>query len=67
MTSDADIADIYDSAQLLIDEHGDDAELHAAIQVDANRYEGDLDSRQDWLRIIEAIKELQTAPGESVQ
>jgi hypothetical protein len=46
------------SARLFIDQHGDDAEIHAAIQVDANRHEGDLEGQHNWLQLIEAIKVL---------
>ena len=55
MTSDL---DIYRSAKLLIDQHGEEAEIQAAIQVDANRHEGDIDGQRVWLRVIEAIKVL---------
>ncbi len=40
MTSDL---DIYRSAQLLIDQHGDEAPIHAAMQADAMLDKGDLD------------------------
>ena len=55
MTSDLDICR---SAKLLIDQHGENAEIQAAIQVDANRHEGDIDGQRVWLRVIEAIKVL---------
>ncbi len=40
MTSDL---DIYRSAKLLIDQHGDEAPIHAATQADAMLHKGDLD------------------------
>lgn len=56
MTSNLDLD--LDLARLFIDEHGDDAEIHAAIQVDANRHEGDEEGLRVWLRMVESIKEL---------
>jgi hypothetical protein len=55
MTSDF---DVFGTARLLLEQHGDDAEMHAAIQADAHREEGDLDGQRGWLRVIDAIKEL---------
>ena len=51
--------DIYRSAKLLIDQYGAvEAEVHAAQRADALLEAGDLDGRQVWLRILEAVKEL---------
>ena len=55
MTSDL---DIYRSAKLLIDQHGDDASIHAAQEADACWERGDLDGKAVWMRVIGAIKEL---------
>ena len=52
MTSDI---DIYHSATVLIDQHGDNAAIHAAIRADQMLKQGDLDGRNMWVRIIEAI------------
>ncbi len=51
--------DIYRSAKLLIDQHGEDAAIHAAMQADACSEKGDLEGKAVWLRVIKAIKELQ--------
>ena len=50
--------DIYRSAKLLIDQHGDEAPIHAAMQVDAMLDAGDKEGRGVWRRVLEAIKEL---------
>lgn len=55
--------DIYRSANVLIKEYGNEATVFAAMQADACLERGDLDSKATWLRVIEAIKELQdTSP-----
>ena len=51
--------DIYRSAKLLIDQHGEDAPIFAAQQADACLEKGDLDGKAVWMRVIGAIKELQ--------
>ncbi len=56
MTSDL---DIYRSAKLLIDQHGEDAPIFAAQQADRCLEAGDLDGKAVWMRVIVAIKELQ--------
>ena len=50
--------DIYRSAHLLIEQHGDDASIHAAQEADACSEKGDLDGKATWMRVIGAIKEL---------
>ncbi len=50
--------DIYRSAKLLIDQHGEDAPIHAAMQADKRMKAGDLDGCAIWKRVIRAIKEL---------
>ena len=50
--------DIYRSAKLLIDQHGDEAPIHAAMQADAMLDEGDLDGAAVWRRIVAATEEL---------
>ncbi len=61
MTSDI---DVYRSAKLLVDQHGDEAPIHAAMRADAMLDAGDLDGQVVWMRILEAIKELlNTRPG----
>ena len=57
--------DIYRSAKLLIDEHGEDAPIQAAMKADELLEDGDLDGQATWRRIFYAIKELlRKAPGE---
>ncbi len=55
MTSDL---DIYRSAKLLIDRHGDDAVIEAAMMADKMLEHGDLDGLATWNRILRAIEEL---------
>ena len=50
--------DIYRSAKLLIDRHGDDAVIHAAMRADKMLEAGDLDGLATWKRILSAIDEL---------
>ncbi len=50
--------DVYRSAKLLIDQHGDEAPIHAAMQADAMLDTGDLDGAAVWRRIVTAINEL---------
>ncbi len=50
--------DIYRSAKLLIDQHGEDAAIFAAQQADKCLEAGDLDGKAVWMRVIGAIKEL---------
>ena len=50
--------DIYRSANLLIDHHGADAPIFAAMQADRCLEAGDLDGKAVWMRVIGAIKEL---------
>ena len=57
--------DIHRSAKLLIDQHGDEAPIHAAMQADAMLETGDFDGQAVWLRILKAIEELlNTRPGD---
>ena len=52
--------EIYRSAKLLIDRHGDDAVIEAAMQADELLEAGDLDGLATWNRILRAIEELRT-------
>ena len=56
MTSDL---DIYRSAKLLIDQHGEDALTFAITQADKRAEAGDREGRRVWLSIRESIEELQ--------
>ena len=51
--------DIYRSAALLIEKHGEDAVIEAAIRADAMLDKGDLDGLQVWKAVLRAIEELQ--------
>ncbi len=51
--------DIYRSAKLLIDQHGDEAPIHVAMRADAMLDKGDLDGKAVWLRVLKAVTELQ--------
>lgn len=54
--------DIYRTAKVLIDKYGVDAEIFARVRADELLIEGDLDGQRVWMRIIEAVEELQTSP-----
>jgi len=51
--------DIWRAANLLVQEHGDDAELEAGRRADLMLERGDLEGRLVWKRIRRAIIELQ--------
>ena len=56
--------DIYRSANLLIDQHGEDAGLKAAMRADAMLERGAMAGAATWRHIIKAVEELQrTEPG----
>ncbi len=48
--------DIYRSAKLLIDQHGQEATHEAARRADVLRDKGDLDGQAVWLRIRKAVR-----------
>jgi hypothetical protein len=59
--------DVYRSAKLLIDDHGEAAAIEAAMKADAMLDQGDLDGAAVWRRIVAAVNEIQQAepgPGE---
>ncbi len=56
MTSDL---DIYRAANLLVQQHGEDAPIEAAMRADAMLEAGDLDGYAVWKRILRAVGELQ--------
>ena len=60
MTSDL---DIYRSAKLLINQHGADALIEAALRAGELLYAGDFDGQAVWLRIRKAVLEL-LKPGD---
>jgi hypothetical protein len=55
--------DIYRAANLMIRQHGDDAELRAAQRTDLMLERGDRDGQLVWQRIMRAIGELNAAPS----
>ena len=50
--------DIYQTANELIKQHGDDAPIHAAMRADELLEAGDMDGKAVWLQITKAIDEL---------
>ena len=50
--------DIYRSARVLIDQHGEDAPIWAVQNVDAMLERGDIDGERLWLKILKAIEDL---------
>ncbi len=50
--------DTYRSANELIEQHGEDAPILAAMRADELMETGDMDGRAVWLRIVKAIEEL---------
>ncbi len=57
MTSDI---DIYRSANEIIKQHGDAADIEAAMRADERLAAGDMEGEAVWLRIVKAIEELQS-------
>jgi len=57
MTSDL---DIFSSAQLIVDQHGDEAPIFAAMQADKMLDCGDMEGRAAWHRILAVVRELLT-------
>ncbi len=55
MTSDI---DIYRSANELIKQHGEVADIEAAMRADERLAAGDMEGEAVWLRIVKAIEEL---------
>ena len=51
--------DIYRSAHLLIQQHGGNAAIHAAMEADRHGARGNMTARAIWKRIVNAIHELQ--------
>ncbi len=62
MTSDL---DIFRSANELIKQHGDAADIDAAMRADERLAAGDMEGEAVWLRIVKAVEELrQREPGD---
>ncbi len=56
MTSDI---DIYRSANEIIKQHGEAADIEAAMRADERLAAGDMEGEAVWLRIVKAVEELQ--------
>jgi len=50
--------DIYRSANELIKQHGDAADIEAAMRADERLAAGDMEGEAVWLRIVKAIEKL---------
>ena len=50
--------DIYRSANELIEQHGEDAPVLAAMRADELMEAGDMEGEAVWIRIVKAIEEL---------
>ena len=56
--------DVFRSAKLLVDQHGAEAPIEAALHFDAMLEKGDLDAQRVWSRILAAVTELlEKRPG----
>ncbi len=64
MTSDI---DIYRAAHELIKQHGEAADIEAAMRADERLAAGDMEGEAVWLRIVKAIEELvsEERPGDA--
>jgi len=49
---------IYRSAQLIVDQHGDEAQIFAAMQADNKLERGDMEGMAAWHRILAAVRVL---------
>jgi hypothetical protein len=58
--------DIWRAANLLINQHGESAAIVAALRADLMLARGDPDGERLWLRIKEAIDDLQAVSGSLV-
>ena len=52
--------DVYRAANELIEQHGEDAPIHAAMRADELMATGDMEGVAVWKRIVKAIEELQS-------
>ena len=57
--------DIYRSANELIKQHGEAADIEAAMRADERLAAGDMEGEAVWIRIVKAIEELRKRePGD---
>ncbi len=62
MTSDI---DIYRAANVLIQKHGEDAPIHAAMRADEMLEAGGMEGKTAWVCIVKAVEEpRQREPGD---
>jgi hypothetical protein len=54
--------DIWATAKMLVDHHGAEAPIHAAMRADAMLERGDVDGQAVWKRILYAVEEFQHLP-----
>ena len=54
--------DVYRSAKLMIDRHGEEAPLFAAMRADKMLERGDMAGRAVWLRIMRAVQSMIEVP-----
>ena len=57
--------DVYRSAKLMIDRHGEEAPLFAAMRADKMLEGGDMAGRAVWLRIMRAVQSMIEMPPTS--
>ncbi len=59
--------DIFRAAKLLVDRHGEDAPIEAAMRADELGEKGDLAGQMTWIKIKAAIETLlSTVPSETL-
>jgi len=51
--------DIWRTAKILIDAHGEDASTHAALRADHALEDGNMDAVAVWKRVMKAVEALQ--------
>ena len=49
---------IYRTARVILDRHGGDTPIHAAMRADGLMDQGDMEGRAAWLRIKAAVEEM---------
>ncbi len=49
---------VYRTANELIEQHGENAPIHAAMRADELMEAGDMEGEAVWIRIVKAIEEL---------
>jgi hypothetical protein len=54
--------DVWVMAKILVDEHGADAAIQAAMRADEMLERGDVDGQVLWKRIVRAVEELMRLP-----